>query len=1008
MKTRFYILLLLLVTGNCLSGQAPAFVHYETGNGLPANEIYEMKQDRKGFLWIGCEAGLVRYDGNRFRLLLCNRNRGTAISNLQEDSYGRIWCINFSGQVFYTEGDSLRLFEPWEKNYRSGFADIAIDRNDQLYICNQQNRIYKYDIRSGRSVIVVSDSLFKRSPFIAADGSVLFTLLDSGVAKKITPTGAVSIPRQLNGKIQATRFLLNNLVFYNSFHGRHTLAFQRYNPGNDKPWLYQFRDNRFENHPASALLQQLNIYLLSVFDDDNGNLFIGSSNELLWLKQNSAGEWRMYKRLLQGNSISYICKDRESNIWISTLKNGLYKMPDTSIWTLVPDQRLREVSGINHLSTDGKGTLFAAALNGHVFSYDTRGGRFTLLDSAEKRDVQAMRYNTINHSLYVSRNKIIKLDPASRKSVILADVANSKDIFFRKDGVVFFTGTELCAFSGGNKNTMQELEREFITVELKGAFLPKERMLEKSILSAQRSTPVWYDEEEKTLWTGFVDGVAFSNNRQWVKLYDPETKQPVVASAFTGGPQNQLIIASIERGIYLVKNRKIVRQFSTSQGLLSNRIKAMRCANNRLWAICGPGIQCIDLETGVITCTLTVTDGLLSSENYDIEIINDTVYAASSKGIQFFPAAIHSKNEVAPVSMISGIWADGKTLLPGSKMELDYNTRNLVISLQGIALKSDGRFTYQYRLLPSDTSWISVSANENVVRFSSLSPGKYQFQGRVLNEDGVMSRETSVQSFLIKKPWWLQWWFLLLLALCIAAVVYTIFRNRLKATQRKNEEQLEQARIQEQLRSSQLTSLKAQMNPHFMFNALNSIQEFILLNDKRQANAYMGKFADLMRMTLDMSNRDKVSLEEEMRVLDLYLQLETLRFENEFTSSLTTAPGINPDHIFLPAMLIQPHIENAIKHGLLHKQGTRNLSVHFSLEGNTLSCSIHDNGIGRKRSSEINAQRLKKHTSFATGATQQRLQLLNYERNLPIGVHYEDLYEAGQPSGTRVIINIPL
>jgi two-component system LytT family response regulator len=169
LKTHFYILLLLLVTGDCLFGQAPAFVHYETGNGLPANEIYEMKQYRTGFLWIGCQAGLVRYDGNQFRLLLCSRNRGTAISNLQEDSYGRIRCINFSGQIFYTEGGSLRLFEPWEKNYCSGFADIAIDGNDQLYICNQQNRIYKYDIRSGKPVIAVGDSLFKRSLFIAAD-----------------------------------------------------------------------------------------------------------------------------------------------------------------------------------------------------------------------------------------------------------------------------------------------------------------------------------------------------------------------------------------------------------------------------------------------------------------------------------------------------------------------------------------------------------------------------------------------------------------------------------------------------------------------------------------------------------------------------------------------------------------------------------------------------------------------------------------------------------------------
>ena len=172
---------------------------------------------------------------------------------------------------------------------------------------------------------------------------------------------------------------------------------------------------------------------------------------------------------------------------------------------------------------------------------------------------------------------------------------------------------------------------------------------------------------------------------------------------------------------------------------------------------------------------------------------------------------------------------------------------------------------------------------------------------------------------------------------------------------------------------------------------------------------YMGKFADLMRMTLDMSNKNLVALTDEIKILHLYLELEALRFEENFSTSITVADNIHVADIQVPAMLIQPYIENAVKHGLLHRQGDRNLSVAFTLHTPCiLTCTITDNGIGRKRSGEINAMRLSRHTSFASGATQKRLELLNVDRPLSIALQIEDLMDAnGQPSGTSVTIKIP-
>lgn len=239
--------------------------------------------------------------------------------------------------------------------------------------------------------------------------------------------------------------------------------------------------------------------------------------------------------------------------------------------------------------------------------------------------------------------------------------------------------------------------------------------------------------------------------------------------------------------------------------------------------------------------------------------------------------------------------------------------------------------------------------------------------------------------------------------------VYVISKKRLQKQNELLQQQLSKSKLEEDLRRSQLASLKSQMNPHFIFNALNSIQEFIILNDKQQANMFMGKFSDLMRKTLDMSTKEEVSLEDEISVLKLYLELETLRFEENFEYTISVAKEINSTAIYLPCMLIQPYVENAIKHGLMHKTGKKELQIMFDItDEQRVTCIINDNGIGRQRSSEINAMKVKKHTSFATGATQKRLELLNAKRHNSIVVTYTDIVSNdGQIQGTEVTIHIP-
>lgn len=216
--------------------------------------------------------------------------------------------------------------------------------------------------------------------------------------------------------------------------------------------------------------------------------------------------------------------------------------------------------------------------------------------------------------------------------------------------------------------------------------------------------------------------------------------------------------------------------------------------------------------------------------------------------------------------------------------------------------------------------------------------------------------------------------------------------------------------IEKQYRDSELKALKAQMNPHFIFNALNSIQEYIILNKKNLASDYLGKFSDLIRTYLHHSSKGLIPIEEELNCLKMYLELEELRFEEKLIYTINVTNDIDVCDTLIPTMLIQPYVENALKHGLLHKESNRQLVISLSknIHENSITCIVEDNGIGRKKALELKTVKNKQHQSLGTKVTKERLNLLNYGKENQIGVKIEDLYNNEESKGTRVIINIPL
>ena len=263
-------------------------------------------------------------------------------------------------------------------------------------------------------------------------------------------------------------------------------------------------------------------------------------------------------------------------------------------------------------------------------------------------------------------------------------------------------------------------------------------------------------------------------------------------------------------------------------------------------------------------------------------------------------------------------------------------------------------------------------------------------------------------SFTITAPFWRMWWFRGLSMIILAGIIWSVFYVRIRGLKRKNE----LARKIDQMR---LEALRLQMNPHFIFNSMNSIQHYINSNEKKLANIYLSKFADVMRMIIDYLQKAFIPVIIDINALELYIQLEQLRFENKFDYKIEIDPIIDVENSSIPPMIIQPYVENAIIHGLLNlpeQQGGKikkgEVNIILRLENNVINCVVEDNGIGRKRAGELK-KRQKSHKPVGMENTEARLRALNMLEKNKLDVNIVDLADkSGKALGTRVEIKIPL
>ena len=284
----------------------------------------------------------------------------------------------------------------------------------------------------------------------------------------------------------------------------------------------------------------------------------------------------------------------------------------------------------------------------------------------------------------------------------------------------------------------------------------------------------------------------------------------------------------------------------------------------------------------------------------------------------------------------------------------------------------------------------------------------------VQKEKMQVQNERKLNRQLLDKHWLYS---IIIIISLISVCVYLIYRYRLRQLQLRNQlarektdKILAETGYQQKLDELTFSALRSQMNPHFIFNALNTIQGFVYFNDKKSASSYLVKFSQLIRKILDSSNKQTITLAEEIEILQLYTDIEKARFGESFNVTINIDPALDQEYILIPPMLIQPYVENSIKHGVFHMQGVKTLllTIRAVEEEDVIEVVIDDNGIGRERSREINKNRIA-HNSFATSANEKRIDLINQNVDKKTRLKIIDKVNIdGSPAGTTVIITIPI
>lgn len=1058
----------LLFGGSSACGQSgpvsprPFFDRITTEQGLTSNAVTALYRDNRGFLWIGTINGLNQYDGTRVISYRHHPSHSGSSPGSSPGSFSGSFsgslADNFvhgitgddSGYLWVGTNGGLSRINPFDQtvvNYQHRPDDpsslnsnfncrVYIDRHHTLWVGNELG-LSRMDRRGGRfqPVRILPDSLAR--PTLSAVGAFLedsrgrfWIGTYSGLVCYDRETHAhrlYPLPGSAGGRPHPVTSLAEDHTG-RIWVGCWGSGLNQFDP--DSGVFHPYKWNHF-----SPFTEAVNVvFSLAESKDGQGRyiLWAGTSEGLLRIDSLPLSPAHMswllpdptYAHSLSGKQVSSLLVDEENMLWAGT-ENGLneyllrnqaftHQFPVsgsvTRIWVDVTetprhyflaswygagltelDERFRKIRSwlrvppgssdkdngqISDVLRAHDGTLWVATLGG-LYHYDARHRKF-------------FGFPRTGDAAY---------RPATSRLTSLAE---------DKQGILYI-GTYGMGMDSYDPGTGRFTHYPYHEGDSTG--LP-DRL-------------VWslYRDREDRIWVLTDAGLALLDKKK--RNFRRFTDHPGEPESLRGRTPSGMIEDT--PGVYWIATDKGLNRldlakgsselFDEEAGLKDNDLLCLaRDDAGFLWMGTHGGLSRFDPRTRRFA-NYGASNGLPMSHPFRTFVADGhrrMLMGTDGMWITFSPADF-SRSVTPPEVYMSDFTYAGHPLPVHGPLDsagpiiVPYPANDFSVTYAAPEFSNGGALRYAYRLEGLDDRWVNAGTR-NFVSYANLAPGDYRLQVRVAGADGVWSGRRLSLAIRVLPPFWKTWWFGTGAVALVILAIYALFVYRVRRIRREEVSKTTQHKLMADMR---LSALRARMNPHFMFNALNSIQQCIFTGDSPSAYKYLSRFSRLVRMTLEQTDHTLISLSGEIEMLTLYLQLESLRFQQSFHWEITHQ-DIETDFLHLPPMLIQPFVENALWHGLAHKQGEKTLYIRFRADDQFIYVEIEDNGVGREAAGNRSAHNRTPHRSVGIRIAAEQLDSVSRLASLPSTMEVEDLQgpvgQEGRPraAGTRVRLTIPL
>jgi Histidine kinase/Two component regulator propeller len=979
---RFYLsAIFTLLFLHTLPAQEYSYIHYDAKNGLADNYVYHAVQDHDGFLWFATEIGVSRFDGTKFvNFTTADGLPDNEILKLFVDSKNRVWmmpfknslCYYYKNKIYNATNDSLlakiKLTGNTFDMQEDGRGNIIIAEMSNVTLINTFGKITSFSkfngsILYGKSIgldkeknimlITVNDTTSKKE-FYTLDSN--FNFIQN---EKLTYLN--------NDKVAGSKISFCNgsqiAEFGLTKNANSIFSISTINNGVIFDTLLTSAINTFSNlSPKVAHINTKRGCIAWHFTDNQKTI-----------------------NYLPSENIAFSFEDKEHNKWFTTLGSGIFRLVSSDIKSIQFNDKEAIKNQIHTIFAD-KNRVIAGSGEKKLYYIESE----KIKSDAEINNAQT--------------GKMIKIIKFGDKYFLLCEFG----LFSTTDFIKFNS-----ALWGGLKRAYYSYKDMAISATGDFYLATNSSILKISLQQQNKKHDILYTGRcfsicilGNYVYFSALNGLnridLKTNKTEYLGNIDVLLQKRITKLVWHN---NLLWIGTSDNGLVCFDGNKIIHKISTQNGLTSNIIEALYADKNCIYAGTDKGLNKIELINNEIASItkISLQNGLPSNKINGICKLNDTLYLATPYGVSFFKDTSINNNSNCDLK-ITDLIVDGKQKQDSLPIILEAGTKNsLLVKFVGISFKGAEGTTYFYRLKGlTNNDW--KPAETNVLEFISLPNGNYLLEIKAINGFGKESQIVAI-SFEVAKKLTEKWWFRALAVLFLGGLIWWIFTLQMANLKKK-----EKLKLDTNLRISRLEqmALKAQMNPHFIFNCLNSIQQFVIEHDVQGANKFISKFSKLIRQTLDNSGKEKISIEEEISFLSSYLALEKMRFEDKFNYTFDVDTAINTSETYIPPMLLQPFIENSIRHGIRLKDNNEGLiEVRIEAEDHFIVCRLIDNGIGRAAAAQFKTNQHIPYQSKGMLLTEQRIDVMNANKTELIKVEIHDRDAAKGETGTEVVIRFP-